>query len=171
MKKFVNLSINKQTAIIINNDKLRKMFLDYIAATGNDYILDICNMLRGCDYAIGFYNRNYIYVRDALEFMEAADNIIQNFGGSEAMTRIYSTCEKLWNVNSNLFRHTVDKLAGAILDYLNNICEYVEHLQYKIDKGNNGDDIRDRVECFADFCLRDAYVTDDGRVIRLETLR
>lgn len=151
MKKFVNLSIDEQTE--------------------NDYISDICNMLRGCDYSIGFYNRNYISVRDALEFMESADYIIRSFRGSEDMRRIYSTCEKLWNVNSNLFRHTVDKLAAATLDYLNSICEYVEGLQYKIDKGNDGDDIRDRVECFAESCLCDAYVTDDGRVIRLETLR
>lgn len=169
MKKLATFPVRNILEKIYGSDKLRRDFDEYIQNVENDYLADICNLFRGCDYSIGFFNRNYISPRDNSEFLDGAAAVVDSFGGSEALEKAVRHAEGLRG--SNLFGWACQKVASALLDWVDMLCDGVEKVSLKIDRGEVDGDTLDYAEYFAESGYMDGiYVTNNGELCRLERL-
>ena len=151
MKKFKDLSIAELTQIVNRSEKLRDELDNYIQDCEMYWISERLACLKESlsDWSIGFYNQNYIRVRDYHTFLDCVIESKRRYGASDRMEKLISLCDKLRS--SNLFEYYAKKLKTMYLeDELQSICKYVEDCGYELYQGKVGEKCESYLECFFD---------------------
>lgn len=149
MKKFCEMNLQKFEQIINRSKKLRDELGDYIQESEMDFISDKLFPVKSSlkDWSIGFYNQNFVTVKDYHEFVSGVRSAAKSFGCSDRLERLLSQCEKL--EGTNLFYHHARLLRDMWLeDEIQSIVKYVEDACYELYCGEIGEKTRDYLECF-----------------------
>lgn len=168
MKALNSLNENELLAKIYESKKLTDKLSNFITTTENEYLSDICNCLEGCRYSIGFYNQNYITVTDSVLFLQSVGNIIDNFGASEKLEKIYNKAHKLFE--TNLFEYTIEQLSDEMLSYFKDMCDYVENVCYKIYCNEIHYDVMGYIESFTNCYLDGMFINSQNEIVRVEKM-
>lgn len=160
MKKFNELTTEQLTNIVQHSAKMRDEFQNYICDTEMCFIgekLDCVTSSLG-NYSIGFYERNFLEVRDYKDFVSGVEDSVHKFGGSDTLTKKLAQCQKL--IGTNLFEYHAEKLKEIYLtEELLPICEYVEDCCFELYHKEVGEKCKEYLECF--FSSYDDYLYDE----------
>jgi len=160
MKKFSEMSLEELEQIVNRSKEMRDKLDEYIQDCEMDWISDklrkIDSSLR--DWSVGFYNQNFISVKDYGDFLDCIIDYKKAFGASDRMEKKISQCEKLRG--TNLFEYNCKQLKEMFMeDEIESICKFVEDCCYELYCGKVGDKCRDYLECFFD--VYDDYLYDE----------
>ena len=161
MKKFKELTIEQLTEIVNRSKKLRDELDEYIQDCEMCWISEKLAVMKDSlsDWSIGFYNQNYIRVKDYGTFLDCVIDSEKRYGASDKMEKLISQCEKLRG--SNLFEYWAKKLKEVYFeDELQSICKYVEDCSYELYQGSVGEKCESYLECFFD--AYDDYLYDES---------
>lgn len=160
MKKFSELTTEQLINIVQHSEKMRDEFQNYICGTEMCFIeekLDCVTSSLG-KYCIGFYERNFLTVRDYKGFVSGVEDSVCNFGGSDTLTKKLAQCQKL--IGTNLFEYHAEKLKEIYLtEELLPICKYVEDCCFELYHKEVGEKCKEYLECF--FSSYDDYLYDE----------
>ncbi len=148
MKKFSELTDEQLVSIVKNSKKMRDEFCEYIQDTEMSWIGDKLDCVRDSlsDYSIGYYDRNYINVRDYESFVDGVAQSSEWYGASDKLEKKLAQCQKL--VGTNLFEYHAEQLKELWLkEELQSMCDFVEDICCKISNGDI-DSKDDYFECF-----------------------
>lgn len=151
MKKFKELTIEQLTEIVNRSKKLRDELDEYIQDCEMIWISEKLSVLKPSlkDWSIGFFNQNYITVKDWHDFLDCVIDSAKTYGASDRMEKLISKCDKLRS--SNLFEYWAKQLKQVYFeDELQSICKYVEDCSYELYGGSVGEKCESYLECFFD---------------------
>ena len=151
MKKFSEMNLNEFEQIVNRSKELRDKLDDYIQECEMDYISDklfpVKNSLQ--DWSIGFYNHNFVTVKDYHDFVSGVRSSVKSFGCSDRMESLLSQCEKL--EGTNLFYHHARLLREMWFeDEILSVVKFVEDASYELYCGSVGEKTRSYLECFVE---------------------
>ncbi len=167
MKKLNSYPLKEQLCLIYKSKELTERLDERIQESEMDYISDLLGSFSFsvADWSIGFYNQNYIDVKDDLGFLESVEEMIDVYSGSEKLLSLASQARKLWNRDSNLFSYIVKKLCSEVYEMLKGICDFVENLCYKTYCKEEDDSLLDYLD---DWIFEDVYVSNNGELVSLK---
>ena len=151
MKKFKDLSIAELTQIVNRSKNLRDELSDYIQNSEMSWIDEKLAIMESSlsDWSVGFFNQNYISVKDWYSFLDCVKDSAKYFGASDRMEKLICRCDKLRG--TNLFEYYAKKLKTVYFeDELQSICKYVEDCSYELYQGAVGEKCESYLECFFD---------------------
>ena len=168
MKKLNNIKDDKDLLLLIYSSKqLREDFDTYLQDTEMYWVSDVLNHFKESlrDWSIGFYNNNYIRVKDCdeLKFCYEAESMGKEC--DDKITKLASKCVKLYE--TNLFEYHFKQLKEAVLEWFNSIAKYVEDLSFKIYKKEVDERLFDYVECYR-YGIDHLYITNDNKIVSLK---
>ena len=160
MKKFTEMNLQEIEQIVNRSKELRDQLESYIQECEMDFISDklfpVKNSLS--DWSIGFWDQNYINVKDYHDFVAGVRSSVKSFGCSDRLEKLLSQCEKL--EGTNLFFHQVRLLKTMWLeDEIQSICKYVEDAGFELYLGKVGEKSRDYLEGF--IMIYENYLYDE----------
>ena len=101
------------------------------------------------NWSVGFYNQNFLRVRDYEGFVDGVEKSIEMYGASDKLQKKFNQVQKL--LHTNLFAHTAEQLKELWLkEELQSICDYVESASSELYHGAVGEKSKDYLECFFD---------------------
>lgn len=151
MKRFSELSDEQLTNIVNRSKKLRDELDEYIQDTEMNWIEEKLSCVREslANWQVGFYNQNFLRVRDYESFVDGVGESIKMYGASEKLEKKFHQVQKL--LHTNLFAHTAEQLKELWLkEELQSICDYVEDASYELYQGKVGEKCESYLECFFD---------------------
>ena len=151
MKRFSELSNEQLTQIVNRSKKLRDELDEYIQDTEMIWIREKLSCVREslANWSVGFYNQNFLRVRDYEGFVDGVEKSIKTYGASEKLEKKFHQVQKL--LHTNLFAHTAEQLKELYLqEELQSICDYVEDASYELYQGKVGEKCESYLECFFD---------------------
>lgn len=151
MKRFSELSDEQLTNIVNRSKKLRDELDEYIQDTEMNWIEEKLSCVREslANWSVGFYNQNFLRVRDYESFVDGVGESIKMYGASEKLEKKFHQVQKL--LHTNLFAHTAEQLKELWLkEELQSICDYVEDASYELYQGKVGEKCESYLECFFD---------------------
>lgn len=165
--------INDDIALrkILSSPKLSRRFDEYINDCEMDYIDDKLSCFpSGCmDYCIGAYDRNYIKVKDASDFLDGVQKCVKNFVCTERLDALIKQCYALKYKNS--FAYMVGKLSRVFFEEeIKPTIDYIEECGYAIYCSDAKDCLTNHVECFVDCHCDNVYVDDNNELIEIVKL-
>lgn len=166
-----DFSLDEIINYVYSSKELKDKFDKYVLDCNDDFIAELVDYIRGsANYSIGFYNRNYIDVKNHADFLLRMEKLANNFVISDKCYKLIDHAENLGSDN-NLFNFIVDKLADAFLNYLNDFCEYVENISFDIFKGEITNEIRDYMDRYVlnDY-LSNVYVNCENELVEIKKL-
>lgn len=161
MKRFSELSNEQLTNIVNRSKKLRDELDEYIQDSEMHWISEKLSCVKDslANWSVGFYNQNFLRVRDYEGFVDGVEKSIKMYGASEKLEKKFHQVQKL--LHTNLFAHTAEQLKELWLkEELQSICDYVEDASYELYQGAVGEKCQDYLECFFD-AYRD-YLYDEA---------
>jgi hypothetical protein len=150
---------------------LSRRFDEYITECEMDYIAEKLDCFpSGCtDYNIGVYDRNYIKVKDASDFLDGVQRCAKHFGCTERLEALINQCNAL--KYKNLFAYMVGKLAKVFFEEeIKQTIEYLEECSYAIHCEDAKNCLIDHVECFVDCRCDNVYIDDNNELIEIVKL-
>lgn len=160
MKKFSEMNLQELEQIVNRSKEMRDKLEDYIQTCEFDYISDKMRCIKPSlrDWSIGFYNQNFINVKDYNDFLDCVIDCKKSFGASDRMEKKISQCEKLRG--TNLFEYHCKQLEEMFMeDEIKCVCDFVEDCGMELYYGKVGDKCRDYLELF--FEIYDDYLYDE----------
>lgn len=160
MKRFSELSNEQLTQIVNRSKKLRDELDEYIQDTEMNWIKEKLSCVREsiANYSVGFYNQNFLRVRDYEGFVDGVEKSIEIYGASDKLEKKFHQVRKL--LHTNLFAHTAEQLKELWLkEELQSICDYVEDASYELYHGEVGEKCQSYLERFFDNC--EDYLFDE----------
>ena len=151
MKRFSELSTEQLTNIVNRSKKLRDELDEYIQDSEMHWISEKLSCVRDSlsNWSVGFYNQNFLRVRDYESFVTGIEKSIKAYGASEKLEKKFHQVQKL--LHTNLFEHTAEQLKELWLEEeLESICKYVEDCSYELYCGKVGEKCESYIECFFD---------------------
>ena len=151
MKKFSELTMEQLTKIVNGSKELRDELDQYIQETEMEWLSEklACVESSLSNWSIGFYNPNFMHVRDYEGFLYGVQKCTENFGCSDKLEKKIKQCEKL--LRTNLFEHHAKILAEMwYKDEIQPIIDFVEDASYELYGGEVGKNCKDYLECFFD---------------------
>ena len=149
MKKFKDLSLDELTQIVNRSKKLRDELYEYIQDSEMHWISKKLSCVKSslANWSVGFYNQNFLRVRDYEVFVDGVEKSIKMYGASEKLEKKFHQVQKL--LHTNLFAHTAEQLKELWLkEELQSICDYVEDASYELYKGEVGEKSKDYLDGF-----------------------
>lgn len=151
MKRFSELSTEQLTNIVNSSTKLRNELDKFIQDYEMYWISEKLDYVRDslANWSVGFYNKNFLKVRDYEAFVDGVEKSIKDYGASEKLEKKFRQVQKL--THTNLFAYTAEQLKKLYLEEeLQSICNYVEDASYELYQGKVGEKCRNYLECFFD---------------------
>ena len=111
MKRLNELTDSEALNYFLASKTLSRRFYEYIYECEMDYITEkLACFPSGCmDYCIGVYERNYIWVKGASDFLDGVQKCAKYFGCTERLDALIKQGYAL--KYKNMFDYMVDKLA------------------------------------------------------------
>lgn len=166
MERLQDLNNDKALNYILASKTLSRRFDEYINDCEMDYIDDKLSCFpSGCmDYSIGAYDRNYIKVKDASDFLDGVQRCVKNFGCTERLDALIKQCYAL--KYKNLFAYMVGKLSRVFFEEeIKPTIDYIEECGYAIYCSDAKDCLTNHVECFVDCHCDNVYIDDNNELI------
>lgn len=151
MKRFNELTQEQLTQIVNRSKDLREELDSYIQDCEMCWLSEKLACIKSSlsDWSVGFYNQNYIRVKDYHDFLNYVKDSAKTYGASDRMEKLIRQCDKLRS--SNLFEYYAKKLKEVYFeDELQSICKYVEDCSYELYQGSVGEKCKSYLECFFD---------------------
>lgn len=171
MKQLSEITDREALNYILASKTLSRRFDEYINECEMDYITEKLDCFpSGCmDYCIGVYDRNYIRVKDASDFLDGVQKCAKSFGCTERLDALIKQCYAL--KYKNLFAYMVGKLAKVFFeDEIKQTIDYLEECGYAIYCGDAKNCLIDHAECFVDCHCDNVYINDDNELIEIVKL-
>lgn len=149
MKTFSELTNEQLTQIVNRSKKMRDELEEYIQDTEMCWISEKLHVIKSSlsNWSVGFYNQNYLYVKDYADFLDCIKECSAMYGASDRMEKKIAQCEKLRG--SNLFGHVCQELRDIFMeDEINSVCKYVEDASFELYCGSVGEKCANYLECF-----------------------
>lgn len=160
MKRFSELSNEQLTNIVNRSKKLRDELNEYIQDSEMNWISEKLSCVQDslANWSVGFYNQNFLRVRDYEGFVDGVEKSIKMYGASEKLEKKFHQVQKL--LHTNLFAHTAEQLKELYLqEELQSICDYVEDASYELYQGKVGEKCESYLEFF--FYNYEDYLFDE----------
>ena len=151
MKRFSELTTEQLTNIVNRSKELRNELDKFIQEREMYWISEKLDYVRDslANWSVGFYNKNFLKVRDYEAFVDGVEKSIKDYGASEKLEKKFRQVSKL--IHTNLFAYTAEQLKKLYLkEELQSICDYVEDASYELYQGKVGEKCRNYLECFFD---------------------
>lgn len=160
MKKFSEISLEELEKIVNRSKELRDKLEDYIQECEMNWISEKLGKIKPSlrDWSVGFYNQNFISVKDYEDFLDCIIDYKKTFGCSDRMEKKIPHCEKLRG--TNLFEYNCKQLEEMFMeDEIESVCKYVEDCGMEMYYKKVGDKCRHYLEMF--FEVYDDYLYDE----------
>ena len=165
MKKFSELTYEQFEEIVNRSKKLRDELDNYIQDTEMYWLEEKLNCVNDSleKWSVGFFNQNFIRVRDYESFVDGVEESVKCYGSSERLEKKLQQCKKLRG--TNLFEYESEKLKELYFkEELQVICDYTEDACYELYCGKVGEKCRSYLEPFFDNYV-DCLFDEEERVI------
>lgn len=135
MKKFSELTVEKQIELLKRDKKLREKFDNYVQDCEMDWLTEKLHCITPylSDWSLGFWNHNFISVKDYDGIIDGIDKSVYCYGSTPELEKLLAMCKKLRDRCSNLFEYHAKRLVEMFYQQeLVMIVNYTENVCYKI---------------------------------------
>lgn len=149
MKRFNELTQEQLTQIVNRSKNLREELDSYIQDCEMCWLSEKLACIKSSlsAWSIGFYNQNYIKVRNWSMFVDGVEKSTKSYGCSDKLEKLLLRCNKLRG--SNLFEYYARQLKRLFWEEeLKTIIDYVEAASYELYQGSVGEKCKSYLECF-----------------------